>query len=125
MELIKDQHKSPALLRYADRITENRFDSNGGFNLAGGIADARWVFLPFFLPFFLPSFLSFYSHLPPPLKGILPSDHVYTLWSHCLSTLQPGCIRLVVRDVYPTLDITINTSLGGIHRPIHRLHTHP
>jgi hypothetical protein len=46
MELIKDQHKSPALLRYADRITENRFDSNGGFNLAGGIADARWVFLP-------------------------------------------------------------------------------
>lgn len=44
MELIKDQHKSPALLRYADRITENRFDSNGGFNLAGGIADARWVF---------------------------------------------------------------------------------
>jgi len=45
MELIKDQHKSPALLRYADRITENRFDSNGGFNLAGGIADARWVLL--------------------------------------------------------------------------------
>jgi hypothetical protein len=43
MELIKDQHKSPALLRYADRITENRFDSNGGFNLAGGIADARYV----------------------------------------------------------------------------------
>jgi len=59
MELIKDQHKSPALLRYADRITENRFDSNGGFNLAGGIADARWVFLllvssSFFLaPFFV------------------------------------------------------------------------
>jgi hypothetical protein len=49
MELIKDQHKSPALLRYADRITENRFDSNGGFNLAGGIADARYVPVIFFL----------------------------------------------------------------------------
>jgi hypothetical protein len=64
MELIKDQHKSPALLRYADRITENRFDSNGGFNLAGGIADARWVFLPLFPPFFfflLPS--SFYTFI--------------------------------------------------------------
>lgn len=41
MELIKDQHKSPALLRYANRITENRFDSAGGFNLGGGITDAR------------------------------------------------------------------------------------
>jgi hypothetical protein len=56
MELIKDQHKSPALLRYADRITENRFDSNGGFNLAGGIADARWVF-------FLSSFPSHFVRL--------------------------------------------------------------
>lgn len=58
MELIKDQHKSPALLRYADRITENRFDSNGGFNLAGGIADARWVFLLVSSP------LLFYPFLP-------------------------------------------------------------
>lgn len=41
MELIKDQHKSPALLRYANRITENKFGSEGGFNLAGGITDAR------------------------------------------------------------------------------------
>lgn len=43
MELIKDQHKSPALLRYANRITENKFGSEGGFNLAGGIADARHI----------------------------------------------------------------------------------
>ncbi|OCF34094.1 hypothetical protein I316_04041 [Kwoniella heveanensis BCC8398] len=41
VELIKDQHKSPALIRYADRITKNRFDSEGGFNLGGGITDAR------------------------------------------------------------------------------------
>lgn len=41
MELIKDQHNSPALLRYADRITGNKFGSEGGFNLAGGITDAR------------------------------------------------------------------------------------
>jgi hypothetical protein len=52
MELIKDQHKSPALLRYADRITENRFDSRGGFNLAGGIADARYVYLTLYLLLF-------------------------------------------------------------------------
>ncbi|CAD6565561.1 MAG: hypothetical protein TREMPRED_001528 [Tremellales sp. Tagirdzhanova-0007] len=41
VELIKDQHKSPALIRYADRITKNNFDSEGGFNLGGGILDAR------------------------------------------------------------------------------------
>jgi len=41
--LIKDQHKSPTLLRYADRITKNRFDSEGGFNLGGGIMDTKWV----------------------------------------------------------------------------------
>ena len=71
MELIKDQHKSPALLRYADRITVNRFDSKGGFNLAGGIADARWVF---FSSFFFPSSLlgfpdSFRYLLPWYLRG--------------------------------------------------------
>ncbi|KAK8861212.1 hypothetical protein IAR55_002031 [Kwoniella newhampshirensis] len=41
VELIKDQHKSPALIRYADRITKNRFESEGGFTLGGGITDAR------------------------------------------------------------------------------------
>jgi 3-hydroxyisobutyrate dehydrogenase-like beta-hydroxyacid dehydrogenase len=41
VELIKDQHTSPQLIRYADRITKNRFDSEGGFNLGGGITDAR------------------------------------------------------------------------------------
>ena len=41
VEIIKDQHKSPALIRYADRITKNNFDSEGGFNLGGGILDAR------------------------------------------------------------------------------------
>jgi len=43
MELIKDQHKSPALIRYADRITNNKFDSEGGFDLGGGITDARHI----------------------------------------------------------------------------------
>lgn len=41
VELISEQHKSPALLRYAKRISENRFDATGGFNLKGGMADAR------------------------------------------------------------------------------------
>jgi 3-hydroxyisobutyrate dehydrogenase-like beta-hydroxyacid dehydrogenase len=43
MELIHEEHNSPSMLRYARRITENRFDSEGGFNLGGGIADARSV----------------------------------------------------------------------------------
>lgn len=43
VQLIKDQHQSPALMRYAGRITENRFDSEGGFNLGGGITDARHI----------------------------------------------------------------------------------
>ncbi|KAK4688774.1 hypothetical protein P7C73_g1336, partial [Tremellales sp. Uapishka_1] len=43
MELIKYQHDSPALHRYSTRMTKNQFDSEGGFDLAGGIADARWV----------------------------------------------------------------------------------
>ncbi|OWZ62491.1 hypothetical protein AYX14_06795 [Cryptococcus neoformans] len=43
VELIKLQHKSPALIRYADRITKNKFDSTGGFNLGGGINDARHI----------------------------------------------------------------------------------
>ncbi|WVN84870.1 uncharacterized protein L203_100006 [Cryptococcus depauperatus CBS 7841] len=42
-ELIRLQHKSPALIRYADRITNNKFDSTGGFNLGGGITDARHI----------------------------------------------------------------------------------
>ncbi|EIW66194.1 hypothetical protein TREMEDRAFT_65800 [Tremella mesenterica DSM 1558] len=41
VELIKDQHTSPTLIRYADRITKNLFDSEGGFNLGGGVLDAR------------------------------------------------------------------------------------
>ena len=45
MELIRDEHKSPALLRYGDRITKNRFDSEGGFNLGGGILDSRLVLI--------------------------------------------------------------------------------
>ncbi|GFZ43010.1 hypothetical protein JCM24511_00728 [Saitozyma sp. JCM 24511] len=43
VQLIKDQHSSPQLIRYADRITKNRFDSEGGFNLGGGITDARHI----------------------------------------------------------------------------------
>jgi len=43
MELIKEQHTSPTLLRYANRISKNQFDSEGGFNLAGGILDARHI----------------------------------------------------------------------------------
>ncbi|WVQ83419.1 hypothetical protein IAT38_005560 [Cryptococcus sp. DSM 104549] len=43
VELIKLQHKSPALIRYADRITNNKFNSEGGFNLGGGITDARHI----------------------------------------------------------------------------------
>lgn len=49
VELIKDQHKSPALIRYAERITKNHFDSEGGFNLGGGITDARSVRMTLFL----------------------------------------------------------------------------
>ena len=49
VELIKDQHHSPTLIRYADRITKNHFDSEGGFNLGGGIMDARWVPFSFLL----------------------------------------------------------------------------
>ncbi|KAK1920922.1 6-phosphogluconate dehydrogenase [Papiliotrema laurentii] len=43
VQLIKDQHQSPALIRYADRITNNKFDSEGGFDLGGGISDARHI----------------------------------------------------------------------------------
>jgi len=96
MELIKDQHKSPALLRYADRITENRFDSNGGFNLAGGIADARWVLLLLVSSLssfpLLPSFV-FYLVLE---QGVIRDDHVYSLarsWRFILpqfSSLAPA-----------------------------------
>jgi 3-hydroxyisobutyrate dehydrogenase-like beta-hydroxyacid dehydrogenase len=41
LDLIKEQHGSPALIRYADRIAGNKFSAEGGFNLAGGITDAR------------------------------------------------------------------------------------
>jgi 3-hydroxyisobutyrate dehydrogenase-like beta-hydroxyacid dehydrogenase len=41
VHLIKDQHNSPALVRYAERITKNQFNSEGGFDLGGGITDAR------------------------------------------------------------------------------------
>lgn len=43
VELIREQHGSPALIRYADRIAGNKFNAEGGFNLAGGITDARYV----------------------------------------------------------------------------------
>lgn len=55
MELIQEQHRSPALMRYAKRITQNKFDSEGGFNLGGGITDARLVVIG----------------LPPPLPSLL------------------------------------------------------
>jgi 3-hydroxyisobutyrate dehydrogenase-like beta-hydroxyacid dehydrogenase len=41
VELIKDQHSSPQLNRYSERITKNKFDAEGGFDLKGGIQDAR------------------------------------------------------------------------------------
>lgn len=43
VELIRLQHSSPALVRYSERITKNKFDATGGFNLAGGMADARHI----------------------------------------------------------------------------------
>lgn len=112
MELIKDQHKSPALLRYADRITENRFDSNGGFNLAGGIADARWVFFPCspfipFLPYFLLPFLS--------LKRVLSKwSRLYPverLKIHSSSTVLPGCGRPSLGAMSPIPRSIVHTPL--------------
>lgn len=41
LELIKDQHSSPALVRYGERIIGNKFGAEGGFTLGGGIVDAR------------------------------------------------------------------------------------
>lgn len=43
VELIREQHNSPALLRYSERIAHNKFDATGGFNLAGGLADAHHI----------------------------------------------------------------------------------
>lgn len=43
VELIKYQHPSPAIVRYSERISKNKFDAEGGFNLAGGMADARHI----------------------------------------------------------------------------------
>ncbi|KAI9632222.1 NAD binding domain of 6-phosphogluconate dehydrogenase-domain-containing protein [Dioszegia hungarica] len=43
LELIKEQHSSPALVRYADRILHNKFGAEGGFTLGGGIVDAKHI----------------------------------------------------------------------------------
>lgn len=43
VELIRLQHASPALVRYSERISKNKFDATGGFNLAGGMQDARHI----------------------------------------------------------------------------------
>lgn len=43
VQLIKLQHPSPAIIRYSERISKNKFDATGGFNLAGGMADARHI----------------------------------------------------------------------------------
>lgn len=43
VELIRQQHASPALIRYSERISKNKFDATGGFNLAGGMADAHHI----------------------------------------------------------------------------------
>lgn len=43
VQLIKLQHVSPTLVRYSERISQNKFDATGGFNLAGGMADARSI----------------------------------------------------------------------------------
>jgi hypothetical protein len=109
MELIKDQHKSPALLRYADRITENRFDSNGGFNLAGGIADARWVFLPspsslLLSSFFLLLLLSYFSLFRPQEFRVIRSMSCRGLEVHSVYMLQLGCSWLGVGLMSPTLN---------------------
>lgn len=89
MELIKDQHKSPALLRYADRITVNRFDSKGGFNLAGGIADARWV-----------SFSLLSSFLPP--SWVFPTPSVIFYRGTCEVTTLTA-VSYLVRSLLPLL----------------------
>jgi hypothetical protein len=90
MELIKDQHKSPALLRYADRITENRFDSRGGFNLAGGIADARYVYLILYLPPFDLPYSSLLLHSPVVLVRLARQ-----LAQYCIENSDDLCSRMI------------------------------
>lgn len=41
LELIRNQHNSPALVRYSERITQNKFDATGGFTIDGGLADSQ------------------------------------------------------------------------------------
>ncbi|CAK9779428.1 NAD(P)-binding protein [Cutaneotrichosporon oleaginosum] len=43
VELIREQHGSASLLRYAERIRNNKFDATGGFTVAGGLADAKHI----------------------------------------------------------------------------------
>ncbi|KAL1410309.1 hypothetical protein Q8F55_004315 [Vanrija albida] len=43
VELIREQHSSPALVRYSERITQNKFDAEGGFNLHGGLTDSKHI----------------------------------------------------------------------------------
>lgn len=41
LELVKCQHNSPALVRYSERIMNNKFDATGGFTVDGGLADSQ------------------------------------------------------------------------------------
>lgn len=43
VELIREQHGSSNLVRYAERIRSNKFDATGGFTVAGGLADAKHI----------------------------------------------------------------------------------
>ncbi|GMK58475.1 hypothetical protein CspeluHIS016_0505070 [Cutaneotrichosporon spelunceum] len=43
VQLIREQHGSPSLIRYAERIRNNKFDATGGFTVAGGLADAKHI----------------------------------------------------------------------------------
>lgn len=43
VELIREQHASPSLVRYAERIRHNKFDATGGFTVEGGLADAKHI----------------------------------------------------------------------------------
>ncbi|BEJ01367.1 hypothetical protein CcaverHIS631_0600490 [Cutaneotrichosporon cavernicola] len=43
VELIREQHGSASLIRYAERIRNNKFDATGGFTVAGGLADAKHI----------------------------------------------------------------------------------
>lgn len=43
VDLIREQHGSASLIRYAERIRNNKFDATGGFTVAGGLADAKHI----------------------------------------------------------------------------------